>query len=184
MKFLYLFLIVLGLHSVTQAQSSSLYVFFQQSTGPENMVDGVKFILNVDKTVNKPILASKSVVEKETYFDAFIIRPSVDNNTKYVYLIAAHDPNLYLKRTTSGTLEFKDITTETNTSKSNYEWELQYSGDQYITIVDPYTSRRVLYNENSIPVLKVITQDLSIPNDANPSDDPYRFKIKKLDNTF
>lgn len=160
-------------YSWTQAQDTNLFVLYQENGSKKN-------VIGINKETSKPIIVEKQTTDVDTFFDGFIIKPTQDG--KYVYLISAQENNLYLKRN-NGTLEYKDITTES--SVTNYQWELQYFGQPFIAITNPFIPKRTLFIENQNLVLKdVPTANWGLINNTDTKGNAYRFKIKKISNTF
>ncbi|WP_428225209.1 RICIN domain-containing protein [Flavobacterium sp.] len=160
-------------YSWLQAQDTNLYVFYQESSTKKN-------VIGINKETLKPVIVEKATTDTDTYFDGFIIKPSED--PRYVYLIAAQKNNLYLRRN-NGVIEYKDITTDT--SNLSYQWEIQYFGLPYVAIVNPLIPKRALHIENQNLIIKEVQSvNWGLTNNSDTKGDAYRFKIKKISNTF
>ncbi len=143
-----------------------------------------KKVFNIDESTKTLILTKKPIAATDTFFDAFIIRPSTENpNAKYI--ISAKENHLFLYRD-GNELKVKDIREETGANgRVHYAWDIQYMGYPYITISDPQNIRRVIYIEGDVPAMKVVPNaqwNLADNNDTKGS--AYRYKINKITSTF
>jgi len=164
------------------AQNTEILVFYSDT-------DSQKQVLNINKKTNGLILTEKESDTPNNYFDALIVKSSVEH-TNSVYIILAQENKLFLKRNGT-TLEFEDITKESNTNdRIAYEWEIQYvgyssDGTPIVTISDPSNERNVIFMEGNRLSMKIIPEsNWNLANNTDSKGQPYRFKIQKIANTF
>lgn len=175
MKIIYIIVTLLCVQYTT-AQNNELFVFYNGGNV------GTNSVLHHDVTTDQLTVAPK---ENNTYFDAFIIRPSFDYENHTVYLISAKENNMFLKRN-GNALEFEDIQNAGGTlERAQFEWEIQYVGFPYIAISDPENSRNVIYIENNALTMKVVPDaEWNLSNNTDGKGNAYRYQMSTITNTF
>jgi len=170
-------MILLCFSQMMMAQNTEIVVIYAD-------MNTKKQVFNMDKETKSLTLTEKTSTTIDSYFDAFIIKPSIEHPNA-VYIVSANENNLFLKRN-GDSLEFKDIQQEdTVYDRANYEWEIQYFGFPFITINDPDNFQKVIYTENNTLMMKEVpAANWNLSDNSDPKGNAYRYKITKISNTF
>ena len=163
-------------HSIT-AQYTEVFVIFHDLLEKRKVfyTDNESQTLKLRESIN---------ASTDRFLDSFIIKPvSAQKSTSYI--VAAKESSLFLKRK-GNQLVFEEIENEDTASElKHYEWEIQYFGVPYIAISDPFSTRRVIYIDNNTLLIKEIPEnEWNLTDNNDPKGNSYRFKIKKIANSF
>ena len=104
----------------------------------------------------------------------FIVKRTPDGKT---LIASAAKPKQFLKR--NGT---NIVLSAYNVGDTSFEWDIQYSGYPYASIVSPADDKVLSWQNGGGFILQNVSPGLSANDD--PSGDDYRFGISTVTNTF